>query len=98
MSTSFTHIAYTEKEKISQLIYPKKDVLSNSILIQKRLQSIDQAIDAGNFAQFKVMIIFEDNKEIKEVETTIWERDAENIYLKNDVSIPIHRIHKLSFS
>lgn len=98
MSTSFAHIAYTEKEKIGHFTYPPKDVLSSSILKEKRLHSIDQAIDAGNFAQFKVMIIFEDSKEIKEVETTIWERDSENIYLKNDISIPIHRIHKLSFS
>jgi uncharacterized protein (UPF0248 family) len=98
MTTPFAHVTYTEKEGIADLTFPKEDVLKTQEGVEKRLQLIDQAIDAGNFAQFKVMILFEDNKEVKEVETTIWERDKNLVYLKNKVVIPIHRIHKIKFA
>lgn len=95
MATAFAHVSYIEKELISELVFPQHEVLHNSEAITKRMSNIDQAIDAGNFAQFKVMILFEDDKEVREVETTVWERDNENVYLKNHVAIPIHRIHKI---
>lgn len=98
MATAFAHVAYIEKEKISKLTFPKTEVLNTKEGVAKRLTLLQQAIDAGNFAQFKVMILFEDNIEVREVETTIWEMDAENVYLKNHVAIPIHRIHKVKFS
>ena len=98
MSTAFAHVAYTEKEKISNLNFPKKEVLHTPEGITKRSEKIDQAIDAGNVAQFKVMIFFEDENETREVETTIWERDESFIYLKNSIVIPIHRIHKIKFN
>ena len=97
MTTAFSHVSYTEKEEIEKLNFPKGEVLHSPESIKKRLTSIDQAIDAGNFAQYKVMILFEDDYEVKEVETTIWERDKVNVYLKNHIAIPICRIHKVKF-
>ena len=97
MATAFSHISYTEKERVGALHFPSKDVLHSPKAQKKRFSLIEQAIDAGNYAQFKVMIIFEDSTEVREVETTIWDSDQENVYLKNNISIPIHRIHKLRF-
>lgn len=98
MSTAFAHVVYTEKEKIPHLKFPKKEVLSTPEGIKKRFDKIKQAIDAGNIAQFKVMLLFEDDSEVREVETTIWDEDGKFVYLKNSVSIPIHRIHKIKFN
>jgi|TARA_B110000091_G_scaffold47907_1_gene52482 hypothetical protein len=44
------------------------------------------------------MIFFEDDQEIREVETTIWNRDNSGVYLKNSIVIPIHRIQKIKFN
>ena len=98
MSTTFAHVLYTEKEIIPQLNFPENEVLHSKEGIDNRLNRINQAIDAGNVAQFKVMILFEDDHEVREVETTIWDKDQESVYLKNSVSIPIHRIHKIKFN
>jgi len=98
MSTAFAHVAYTEKEKIPELKFPKNEVLHSEEAIKNRSDLINRAIDAGNVAQFKVMIFFEDEQETREVETTIWDRDKERIFLKNSISIPIHRIHKIKFN
>ncbi|UTW60927.1 hypothetical protein KFE98_12940 [bacterium SCSIO 12741] len=98
MATSFAHIAYIEKEKINSLQFPKGDVLQEDDARSKRSVIIDQAIDAGNFAQFKVLIVFEDLDGLKEVETTIWGRDKRSILLKNGIRIPVERIHKVRFN
>ena len=98
MSTAFAHVAYIEKENISNLNFPEAEVLQSVEGIKKRSDKITQAIGAGNVAQFKVMIFFEDDQEIREVETTIWNRDNSGVYLKNSIVIPIHRIHKIKFN
>ena len=98
MSTAFAHVAYIEKENISNLNFPEAEVLQSVEGIKKRSDKITQAIDAGNVAQFKVMIFFEDDQEIREVETTIWNRDDSGVYLKNSIVIPIHRIQKIKFN
>jgi hypothetical protein len=98
MATSFLHVSYIEKEKITSLRFPPGDVLRNSDSRKQRQGNIDRAIDAGNFAQYKVLILFEDDKEVREVETTIWGKDKTNILLKNGVRIPIERIHQIRFN
>jgi uncharacterized protein (UPF0248 family) len=97
MTVYSSHLAYVEKEKIAGLSYPAEDVLQTEDDRQKRINLIDQAIEAGNFAQFKVMIVFSDAEGVKEVETTIWGRREGQILLKNNVLIPIHRILKIIF-
>lgn len=92
-----SHLAYVEKEKIAGLSYPAEDVITTEEGRLKRSNLIDQAIEAGNFAQFKVIIVFEDAQGTKEVETTIWGRREGLIILKNNVLIPVHRIHKVIF-
>ena len=98
MATAFLHVDYVEKESIGRLKFPKGDVLISEDSIKRRANLIDQAIDAGNFAQFKVMILFQDDTSIKEVETTIWSRKNGNVYLKDGVFIPLERIHKIKFN
>lgn len=98
MATAFLHVDYIEKESIGRLNFPKGDVLISEDSIKRRANLIDQAIDAGNFAQFKVMILFQDDTSIKEVETTIWGRKNGNVYLKDGVFIPLERIHKIKFN
>ncbi|MCB0481941.1 MAG: hypothetical protein KDC83_10955 [Flavobacteriales bacterium] len=98
MATAFLHVDYVEKEKIGSLKFPKGDVLIAEESKKKRVSLIDQAIDAGNFAQFKVMILFQDDTSVKEVETTIWDRKKGKVYLKDGVFIPLERIHKIKFN
>ncbi|MBD78667.1 MAG: hypothetical protein CL840_07095 [Crocinitomicaceae bacterium] len=80
------------------MVFPLGEVLDSAEEIKKRSNDINQAMDAGNIAQFKVLIFFEDDKEIREVETTIWDRDKNYVYLKNSIAIPVNRIHKIKFN
>lgn len=98
MATAFLHVDYVEKEAIGGFTFPAGDVLHSEEAKNRRINMIDQAIDAGNFAQFKVMILFQDDTSVKEVETTIWSRKDGNIYLKDGVYIPVERIHKVKFN
>ncbi len=85
------------KENISQFSFPKDDVL---LLEQDRLERqkrIKRAMTLGNTRKSKVRIVFEDNKGIKTVETTVWGVTEKNVILKQTTIIPIRRIHQIKF-
>jgi hypothetical protein len=85
------------KENISQLSFPKSDVLSDITQIENRKKRIKRAMTLGNTRKSKVRIIFEDAEGIKTVETTIWGVTEKNIILKQTTIIPIRRIHEIKF-
>ena len=86
-----------EKEDISSLSFPKEEVLTTEEGKNKRKQMLEMAEDYGNEAQYKVKIVFEDQGGPKVVHTTIWDVDKKNVFLKENVTIPIHRIRKIVF-
>jgi uncharacterized protein (UPF0248 family) len=92
MKTSFSYPVEVEKEKVSGLRFPVDEVLPSGELQKNRKSDLYRALDYGNYALYKVAIVFEDDCGIKKVETTIWDVDDTNVYLKNRLNIPIHRI------
>lgn len=85
-----------EKENISALHFPSHDVLVDDTAKKLRASSLQRAILLGNNQKRKVKITFEDDINIKKVETTIWAVTEKNILLKGGVFIPISRIHNIS--
>ncbi|HET6244148.1 MAG: hypothetical protein H0V01_07220 [Bacteroidetes bacterium] len=85
-----------QKEDISNLLFPAKEVLSSGDDIKIRRSDLERATKLGNAERGKIKIIFEDKEGIKKVETTIWATTEKNIILKGGVFIPIHRIHQIN--
>lgn len=95
MSFSATNIQKIEKEIISEMSFPKEDVLSNADERRQRRNELDRALILGNVDHSKVKIIFSDMTGMKQVETTIWAVTEERIILKSGMVIPIRRIHQI---
>ena len=88
---------YVAKENISQLTFPKSDVLLDEIKRNERQKRVERAMTLGNSSKSKVRIVFEDSEGLKTVETTIWGVTDNNIILKKTTVIPIRRIHEIKF-
>jgi len=86
-----------EKEEVSTLYFPQKDVLDNPAEKMMRKGDIIQAMRLGNIERYKVKILFEDTESVKMVHTTIWAVTEKRIVLKRGVVIPVHRIHSIEF-
>lgn len=84
-----------DKENVKTLSFPLEDVLSDEIEAKQRKQDLERALSLGNLEHLKIKIYFEDNESLKLVETTIWGVTEERIILKQGVTIPINRIHKI---
>ena len=91
MATQFESI---EKEKISQLSFPKSEVLNNAEAIQQRFSELNRALSLGNLEHSKIKIYFEDNQSKKVIETTIWGLTDIRVILKQGNVIPINRIFR----
>lgn len=84
-----------EKEEVSGLHFPSNEVLKTENERKTRRNELDRAIALGNLEHQKVKIYFEDDKKKRFVDTTIWAVTEDSIVLKQNVIIPIRRIHKL---
>ena len=84
-----------EKETISSLVFPKKEVLEEKDAIIQRKNDLDRALSLGNLEHVKIKIFFEDDSSKKAVETTIWGVTDSRVILKQGVVIPVNRIHKI---
>jgi hypothetical protein len=96
-STPQPEIYLIEKEQISVLKFPSKEVLIDETARKERIQTLLVGLTLGNGQRRKVKIIFEDSEGIKQVETTIWAVTEKNVILKQGVCVPIHRIHKVNY-
>lgn len=92
---SSSNFVLIEKEEVSNLHFPKEEVLEDADLIKERKQAVDRAISLGNLEHYKVKIYFIDDQGEKVVHTTIWAVTDVAIVLKQHVLIPINRIVKL---
>ena len=86
-----------DKESISSLHFPQEDVITTTSDRQKRMNDLINANELGDLAQYKVKILFHDDKGPKKVETTIWNTTKSDVVLKFGITIPIHRIYKVFF-
>ncbi len=92
MSNTLTPIIVS-KESIPELTFPNTEVLENKEAIAQRQNELERATTLGNVEHSKIKIIFEDDKGLKQVETTIWATTDKRIIIKGGVVIPINRIH-----
>lgn len=93
MNSPITPIPLVEKEGIANLRFPLHEVLKDKDSIGQRVAALHHATSLGNLNHHKVHILFEDNEGMKRVNTTIWAITDRRIILKNNRTIPIHRIH-----
>lgn len=84
-----------EKEAITELIFPKEEVLKEEHEVKERALDLQRAMALGNLDRIKMKIYFEDDKEKRVVDTTVWAVTDQKIVLKQGTVIPIHRIYKL---
>lgn len=81
-----------EKESISDLSFPKEEVLSNRNKIALRAIKLARAVRLGNLEKHKVQIDFKDSASVRHVQTTIWSITEYFAILKSNVRIPVNRI------
>lgn len=85
-----------EKEEVKGLSFPHVEVLTDEKARKARQVALVEATKLGNSEKGKVKIVFEDDKGVKVVNTTIWATTEDNISLKAGVVIPIDRIHSVT--
>jgi len=78
-----------QKEEIPTLSFKENCRVSQH---PELLKQIEQATILGNAHHSKVAIYFQDDVNVKKVETTIWAAGSKFICLKGGVWIPINRI------
>lgn len=88
-------IAPTEKDDITHLHFPDKEVLASAEAIDQRRIALEQAVVLGNTYKGKAKIVFEDSDTIRQIETHIWGLTDKRLILKQGIVIPIHRIHEV---
>ncbi len=84
-----------EKEYIASLHFPDQEVLISPEEIKQRKADAEQGSVIGNGYRSKVSISFKDAEGLKQVETTIWAVTNKRVILKNNMTIPLHRIIKV---
>lgn len=84
-----------DKEMITSLHFPSEEVLLEKEAIQQRKNDLDRALALGNLEHLKMKIYFEDDRNLKMTETTIWGVTDNRIILKQGIVIPLNRIHKI---
>jgi hypothetical protein len=85
-----------DKESISKLRFPLKEVLNSAIEIGQRMADLHRGLLLGNRHKGKVKIVFEDGESVRQVETTIWALTDNRVILKQGLGIPLCRIHKVT--
>lgn len=96
MNNSLDSVPLVNKEIIHQLKFPADEVLTQKHEIEKRIVALHHATSLGNLDHHKVDIVFEDAEGVKRVRTTIWAITDKRIFLKDQKSIPVHRIHTVA--
>lgn len=92
MKSTDTYIPEITKEKVAGLSFPEEEMLPLYEQQAERKRLLERAQDFGNYAHYKIAIVFEDNSGLKRVETTVWDLDDKKVYLKDGIAIPLHRI------
>lgn len=94
-ATDISNPLSIEKESIRGLKFPDNEVLTSKDAIKIRQLNLDRALKLGNLEHNKIKIVFEDDQNVKQVETTVWGVTDKRVILKQGILIPIHRIHEI---
>jgi hypothetical protein len=97
MHENTLRVQLIEKETISNLIFPKSEVLTDEQAKENRRATLEHAMKLGNNHRHKATITFEDSENVKQVETTVWAVTEKWIILKGSMVIPICRVHDVRF-
>lgn len=81
-----------DRSKIASCNFPKGEVIDDPEEQRNRSRKIHNATRLGNLEQKKVNIYFRDKEGVKHLYTTIWAQTSNRIILKNNVTLPVHRI------
>ncbi len=81
-----------EKEEIRNLTFPSERIELSKDETSILKKKIRDSMILGNMHKNKSKIIFEDDRGVKEVRTTIWAAGEKYIVLKQGIAIPVHRI------
>jgi len=95
METLDRHMINIEKEEINQLHFDHKEVLLTKLSKKERNRNLNRGLILGNAFHTKVKIIFEDDSNLYQVETTIWGLGQDFVLLKQGTFIPRKRIHQV---
>ncbi|MBI4946768.1 MAG: hypothetical protein HY840_10260 [Bacteroidetes bacterium] len=90
-------ISPTQKEDVSELHFPREEVLANAEETVQRRLALERAVVLGNTYKGKIKILFKDVAEIKQIETYIWGLTDKRVILKQGTVIPINRILEVRF-
>lgn len=96
MTETLTIPQIISKEMIAHLRFPSTEVLSSIESISTRKRDLERALSLGNLEHGKIRILFEDDENVKQVETTVWGLTEALVILKQGVVIPIPRIHMIT--
>ncbi len=85
------------KEWLKLFKFQQEDVLTSKEEKNRRQHDLLQATLLGNAFHNKVKIYFEDKGGLKCVETTVWGITDDKVILKQNITLPINRIHKVLY-
>jgi len=85
-----------QKEDIVNLRFPKMEVLKTADERKIRAIKLQNAMRLGNIEHYKVKLVFEDNEDLRMVNTTVWSTTDKNVSLKGGITLPINRIHEVN--
>ncbi|HRH36896.1 MAG TPA: hypothetical protein PK760_01040 [Flavobacteriales bacterium] len=80
------------KERIPSLRFPRQPLPLTMAEHDSIMGKLLWATRLGNGEPGKCRILFQDDEDVKAVETTVWAFDTENIVLKYGMTIPIARV------
>ncbi|MCU0432591.1 MAG: hypothetical protein MUC87_03955 [Bacteroidia bacterium] len=84
------------KEQLSELHFPKYDVLTDEQHRAERMRLIGNAVLASNLYKVKANIKFVCHQGTRSVVTTIWHCTDKHVVLKGGRVIPVHAIVNVS--
>lgn len=91
-NTSNRDASRIEKEYIPILHFSVGEVLFSRHDRERRDTELSKALFLGNVNHIKVRIYFQDQEEVRLVETTIWGVTDTEVILKRGITIPKRRI------
>lgn len=86
------NIIEIKKEQISDMVFPKKDVLRKDTDKKQRKEKLEQAMLLSNGSKQKAKIVFRDLLGFNFVYTTVWFVSDIHVQLKSGILMPIGAI------
>jgi hypothetical protein len=86
-----------ERFALSELTFPEADVLTTPEEKSARRADLHRATQLGNLSRTKVRVEFWDALGCKVLHTTVWASTAQVVVFKEGMTLPVHRVARISF-